>query len=353
MTDNNFIDFGISIYTGLEQSLEDNLSSISLASKLGAKYLFTSLHIPEANDGAMRAELCNVMGAAHANGLTVIGDVTPDTIDDNHFIDIARLDDGFTCPDIASLCASASFRRISINASSVNEDLLRELKSCGADFSRIIAVHNFYPRENTGLDDDFFIAQNSLLSRYGIKIGAFIPSMSHPRGPLRCGLPTLESHRHQSVDCCARLMAALGIDLVIIGDPMPSEDEIKSLSKVEKDTVIIKATLLTKSEPIKKLLAHTFTSRPDTARDVTRASESRLIVRNERIDIPPENTIERKRGAITLDNNNYPRYTGELEIIKNPLKSDERVNVVAEIPEDEMSMIDLIEPRKRFKFIRC
>ena len=42
---------GISIYPGLDNTLEENLALIERAASLGLRRLFTSLHIPETEIG--------------------------------------------------------------------------------------------------------------------------------------------------------------------------------------------------------------------------------------------------------------------------------------------------------------
>ncbi|SES97042.1 protein of unknown function [Natronincola peptidivorans] len=41
---------GISVYTGMDYSIEENLNYMRMAEGYGIKTVFTSLHIPEAND---------------------------------------------------------------------------------------------------------------------------------------------------------------------------------------------------------------------------------------------------------------------------------------------------------------
>ncbi|TKV17243.1 DUF871 domain-containing protein, partial [Citrobacter sp. TBCS-11] len=54
------------------------------------------------------------------------------------------------------------------------------------------------------------------------------------------------------------------------------------------------------------------------------------------------NTSERSRGSITIDNCDYGRYMGEIQIVKNDLAADEKVNVVGKIIAEDRPLITFI-----------
>ena len=68
------------------------------------------------------------------------------------------------------------------------------------------------------------------------------------------------------------------------------------------------------------------------------------------LQIEPANTKVRPHGAVTLDNKNYPRYAGELQIIKRPQPADERTNVAAQVLDEECFLLNYIIPGKKFAF---
>ena len=121
----------------------------------------------------------------------------------------------------------------------------------------------------------------------------------------------------------------------------PSEDVLTRLAGIRSD-------LLTRDPAQKSLLSHTFTARIDEARDAIRAQESRRLIGGA---IPPENTAARPRGAVTIDNEGYGRYMGELEILKTDLPADPRINVAARIRESDLFLVDYISPGRRFSFL--
>ena len=76
-------------------------------------------------------------------------------------------------------------------------------------------MHNFYPRPETGLDEDYLKERTALLQQYGFKVIAFIAGTGRKRGPLQEGLPTLEAHRYlPPLYACADLILNDGIDQV-------------------------------------------------------------------------------------------------------------------------------------------
>ena len=72
---------GISIYPGLDNSLEENLELIRKASQFGLKRIFTSLHIPETNRQALKRELLILLSAARRYQMEIISDISPSTLE--------------------------------------------------------------------------------------------------------------------------------------------------------------------------------------------------------------------------------------------------------------------------------
>ena len=189
-----------------------------------------------------------------------------------------------------------------------------------------------------------------MLHKLGIHTGAFVPSQHRRRGPFHDGLPTLEEHRDEPAELAARHLIALGIDSVFIADSLPSDAELKVIGSLPGNQVTLRAKLLTHNPVQRELLTHTFTARPDEARDAIRAEESRALLKKMGESIEPENTLVRPIGAITIDNKGYQRYMGELQIIRHPQNADERINVPAMIEESEVNLLQYITPGRKFSF---
>ncbi len=356
--------FGISVYPGLDNTREENISLIQCAAHHGVSKLFTSLHIPEGSKESFREDLQTILKTARVEGMQIIADVTPESASalqlpactpEEFFkagIDILRLDDGFDTAQIAEFSRNGIGAKIQLNASVISQSLLTELSSHDADFSHIEAMHNFYPRQGTGLSLRAFKEKTALLRRFGIQTGAFIPTKDgKTRSPLHEGLPSLEMHRNFPPGLAARHLSALGIDDIFLSDSLPTEEEIKDLTNTEMDIVTIHAVPAVKSDHIRKLLSEPFSARPDEARDAVRTVESRSRTKKIVEAIPPDHTVSRPFGTVTLDNDNYLRYAGELQIAKRPLPADARTNVIAYIRKEEQFLIPLIRPGQKFRII--
>jgi uncharacterized protein len=351
---------GISLYPGLDNSAEENLQLLTKAAELGLKRLFTSLHIPETDVVKLRKEFRQLIHMARSYDMEVISDVSPFTLKlleidkfslrafDKIGITTIRLDDGYSLQEIVELTKNPQKLKIQLNASVLTANILDTLRNLGVNFTKLDALHNFYPREGTGLSGKTLLKQNKLLHSYGINVGAFVPSQNKKRGPLKAGLPTLESDRYLSVSLGARKLVALGVDSVFMGDSLPTIKELEELSVLKAGQVTIRIQVLTKDPYARQLLQQVFTARRDEARDAIRAQESRILL--DGVVIEPENTKERGLGSITLDNKGYGRYMGELQLIKRAQRADFRTNVIGQILPSEEFLLAFITPGRKYGF---
>lgn len=337
---------GISVYAGLNCSLEENLSLIEFANDLGFKRLFTSVNIPEADSNSDGFAV--ILATAIDKDFEIILDVTPETIATFDFaLDFEqitpRLDDGFNPRQISAL---SHIRPIMINASTVNEELLIELTELNADFGNISALHNFYPQIYSALDTNYFKSQNNLFHHFGIEVGAFVASKDgRRRSPLMEGLPTLELTRNFSVDLSARYLSALNTDFIIISDSLPVSNELATIINLKSDEIVFQIELLNDNDYVKELLSNTFISRPEISSCIVR-STSRFNSQTILNDTPQT----RQRGDITVNNANFNRYVGELHIVKTDLPSDVRVNKIAKIIDSDLLLLDCLTSNKKFSF---
>lgn len=355
---------GISVYPGLDNNRKENLHLIESAAKLGVTRIFTSLHIPESNTAILKEEFSDIVQTARHHDMEIIADVSPATLNflGMHRFSLSafqfmgihtiRIDYGYGAPYIAELSRNAQKQnmKIQLNASTITGKFLTDLLQEKAAFEWIDALHNFYPREGTGLSEATLVRKTAMLHKAGISVGSFIPCLYRRRSPLRRGLPTLEMHRDFTPSLAARHLSAIGMDSIFIGDSLPSEQELRTLTQTPPNQVTMRAELMTNDPVQRELLTHIFTARLDEARDAVRAQESRTILKELGQEIKPENQKMRAYGAITLDNKKYGRYMGELQIMKHPQPADMRVNVAAMLPEEEQFLINYIIPGKKFAF---
>ncbi|WP_045518469.1 MupG family TIM beta-alpha barrel fold protein [Neobacillus niacini] len=332
---------GISFY------LNDPLAEerIELAGKMGVKRAFTSLHIPE-ESGDLANRAMTLLQKAKECGIEVYADVslkTPDHLGlDSLFalkslgVSGLRLDDFFENELILNL---AKEFKLALNASILFEDDVRELLDGGLKASQLLAWHNFYPRVETGLSDWFFHSQNELYKKYGIPVSAYIPGDGEKRGPLFEGLPTLEEHRETNPFVSALELFHTGVEDVYIGDPEVSENLLKRLIDFDREHCI--------EVRIEGFQEGEFKLRPDFSRDVLRFMDTRSVG-----PVVPENTPDRLFGSITMDNDRYGRYRGEVQITLCDLPADERVNVVGRVVEDDLLLLTLLKPGQKVKLVR-
>lgn len=351
---------GVSIYPGLNGSAATHLGLLEKAAIAGVTRIFTSLHIPETDTAALQEELRELLKAAQYHHMDVAADVSPttqqllmlDTLTPNALLELGittvRFDFGF---DISKIALFSKTMHIQLNASTVQPSYIRDLHRAGADFTHIEALHNFYPRPHTGLSEDYFRQQNAWLQDEGIAGGAFIPSQVGCRGPLFEGLPTLEMHRAMDVSLTSRHFAAMGLQSIFIADSDPSQRELNMLTRTgreEKNVVVVKARLISHEPYVRDLLSSTFTARMDPARDAIRTQESRYRLEDRTIESDgPFRSLH--RGDITIDNADYLRYMGEVQILLANQPAEERTNIVAEIMPNELFLLSYITPGRKFR----
>ena len=350
---------GISIYPGFGNTPEENLALIRLAASHKLNRLFISLPASSENKDSQKEEFLLLLQEAKQHRMEIIAELSPQMLEMLHITDFnltafrmlgiqtLRIDCGYSAEELAALSRNKQHIRIQINASTMTGRILSSLIQAKADFSNMDALHNFYPRSGSGLSEETLVRKTIMLHKAGIRVAAFVPSQAKKLGPLFDGLPTLEDHRQMCVDLAARHLVALGIDSVLIGDNLPSEDEILALSHLQEDQVTVNADMLTKDPVQQALLRHVFTSRIDEAKDSIRAQESRKLLSG---PIYPENTVDCLEGDITIDNENYLRYMGELEILKTDQPADDRTNLAARIPKKEHFLLAYITPGRKFSF---
>jgi hypothetical protein len=354
---------GISVYMGLGYTLEQNMEYIENAKKHGFENIFTSLHIPEADYKKSIDEFKRMVDFAKKLGMKVTADISPRTFkylgaDMNDFkvlYDMGlygiRVDFGFSPEEIAQFTRNPYGMKIEINASTVTQRFLNEFEKHKPDFGNFQACHNYYPRQNTGISIETCISKDRLLKKYDILISAFIPSLTNKRGPIYEGLPTLERHRYMQPQIAAKHLFALGIDNVVFGDSIPSNEEIASVGSIDEDVLELRVDTYTSSEIEKGIMfKNVHQNRPDPAEDVIRSTASReSLPPGTRIE--PCNNIERNIGDITIDNSGYLRYCGELEICKKKLSPDKRINVAGKVIDEEMFLLDYIGEETKFKLV--
>ncbi|MGM0887924.1 MAG: MupG family TIM beta-alpha barrel fold protein [Bacillota bacterium] len=315
------------------------------AANLGVKRAFTSLHIPE-EKGDLVKRIIRLLKLAEDYGMEIHADVSLNMLDHlgiNKFTDLwplgikgIRLDDGFDKEMVISLSKVFS---LSLNASTLNEDALLAVLGGGVEPESLIAWHNFYPRPETGLEEVFFHEQNRMFKKYGIPIFAFIPGAGSKRGPLHEGLPTLEKHRLMN-PYAAGIELIQHVEGVYVGDQGTEDNLLENLTAYKN------LNILTIRVESRLLQSGQYKLRPDVSQDVFRLQNTRVTA-----NVEPNNTAERSLGSITMDNDAYGRYRGEVQICKRDLGANHRVNVIGRVIEEDIPLLSLLKPGQTIKLI--
>lgn len=338
---------GISVYF---QDLDETY--LKEAAKVGAKYVFTSLHIPEEDYSHLDDVLPHFIEICQTLGLELCPDVSPVTfeklqIPNGDFkrlkamgFKALRLDYGFD--DLDTVKKLSEDFEIMLNASIVDENYIKKAQAQGIDFKQLILTHNFYPKRFTGLSKDSFNSKNQIFRQYGLQIQAFVCGDNLKRFPLYEGLPTLEKHRDTPPFIAALELMANGVSDIMIGDSQAKIETLQAIQTYMSDKVI---TLKVHLEPeYKHLYNQIISCRKDQSECAIRLATPRLK------KVAIQNNGVRRRGAITIDNTLMGRYCGEMQLLKKDLPTDARVNIIGFIHPDYIEALNYINENTKIKF---
>lgn len=337
-----FNTIGYSVYLSNYHMIKEQLSSLSGEGCL----VFTSFHISEefSEDYPVRAaRMCNEL---REMGYQIIGDVSRKTLAVFSAgsitecarllgLSVVRIDYGFTEKEIINI---GRHLPVCLNASTLKKE---EAARIAGQVKEIYAMHNFYPRPETGLDEELFTRINKGLRENGVKVMAFIPGDIHRRKPLFEGLPTLERHRKAAPYAAyVDMRKSFCVDSIFVGDGIISKGQAALIHSYDKDGILRLPVEL--SARSRNLYGRIFTIREDSPSWLKRFQESReYSCLGESIE--PERCMERVRGCLTVDNERYLRYSGEVQLIIKNQPADEKVNVIGHVQAGYEGLLDNIK----------
>ena len=341
---------GFSIFLGEELKAERK-EELRKMSEAGFSSVFTSLHIPE-EDASLYMERLTKLGQwTREYKMTLIADISGEALEamglslDNPNSILAtgitalRVDFGFSNQEIAEISHTID---VALNASTINEEDIQELMTYKANFKRLTAFHNYYPRPETGLEKSVFRKKNQWLHSVGFQVAAFVPGNNQLRGPLYQHLPTLERHRvKHPLASLIELKKDCFVDHVYIGDPSITIFTVEQFEAYEKERLIRLRVEINSSSQMTEFILGKHQNRRDPAKDVIRSAEARNKLT--KVVKPNHNHIVRSIGSVTVDNCLYGRYMGETQIVTTQLPIDEKVNVEARIIEEDKDLLACIE----------
>ncbi|MDY0393283.1 DUF871 domain-containing protein [Virgibacillus halophilus] len=345
--------FSIFLHEDLTKETKDYFNSMV---DIGFEGVFTSLHLPEDDISKYSARLNALLEMVQRRKVKLMIDISgnalehiglslddPATIFESGISGL-RMDDGIEMESIAKL---SHYITVGLNASTLTENDYEQLLQYQAEFSNIEVWHNYYPRPDTGLDEEWFREKNMWLKNKQLKVSAFVPGDSNLRLPLYETLPTLEIHRYENpFSSSLSLKRDYLVDDVYIGDPGISHAVCKQFEAyLQQGMLLLHGNA--RNEKWDAYIYKRHQNRLDVSKHVIRSEQSRMTHKNE--EIQPEHTVERNRGSITIDNNLYKRYKGEVQIIKQERLPDQRVNVIGQVIDKDLPLLDFIQDGTKFK----
>ena len=356
---------GISLY--FSSGFEANAALVARAADAGARFAFTSLHIPEETCDDYAREARRMIALCRDAGLSLIADVSPVTLQKlgvsrledllDLGIEYVRLDFGFDAARTVEL--SRTFHVV-FNASTLSERDVAAWRAAGADLSRFCACHNFYPKPLTGLDIADVARTNARLKALGFTVMSFVPGDAELRGPLCEGLPTVEAHRgHRGEELAldALELFAADSDVVMLGDPGASDVLWERLGQISRDCIDLACELEAGFEWLYGRVQH---DRPDSSPWLVRSQEARLW------DDAPEPPAEPvadpeaapdpamvRPGDVVMSTQAYGRYAGELSIARAPFPLDPRDAVVGSVANKDLALLGHVRRGMGFRLVRA
>lgn len=361
--------FSVAIYpNAVDAQWQDIQDYIHMAKAYGCKEVFSSAHLPEHTLQIQLQQLSKLAQLVKLEQMELTVDFGGSSLYEilnypmyqqmikDMKIDFIRLDYGYEIELMKRIVDELDITGFVWNASIMSEqDILDHLHFTKKLYNiRIRACHNFYPRVETGLDESFLQQQNMFFQRHSIPVTTCLAYLDNARGPLNEGLPTLEKHRKMPLsqaifDC----MKSHSIDSILFGDEFLSEAAFQTVNRLLQHRPFMVHIRL--CEDVTKEERHIVCDqihqiRYDSNAYVLRCQSSRQMAEFA-TPITPNHTVKRDAYCITIDNEQYQRYSGELQIVLQPLPQDNRVNVIGHIEKQDIWKLDAYKEGFNFQFI--
>mgnify|MGYP001396094962 CR=1 FL=1 len=355
---------GVSVYPD-HSDINQDKAYLKKASECGFTRIFMSML--EVTDGkeAVQKKFKELISYAKNLGFETILDVVPSIFDELEIsyddltffselgADGIRLDTGFDGNKEAMLTFNPFGVAIELNMSN-DVAYLENILTHQANTSFLYGCHNFYPQEGTALPYHFFQSSSERFKKNGIRTAAFITSQPGTIGPwdINDGLPTLEMHRHLSVETAAKhLFATNLIDDIIIGNAYASEEELKSLGHLDRYQTVFRIEFVANVNEVERqiVLEGQHVRRGDITDQVIRSTEVRKKYQKDENKVH-DTEFEFVVGDVVVGNDRFGKYKNELQIVLEP-HSDPRKNKVGHITPEELILLPFIHPWSKFKFI--
>lgn len=336
---------------------------LDMAASYGFRRVFTCLISVEGDKDKIIKDFTAITSHAKKLGMEIIADVSPEVFkelgisyDDLSFfhrlqLSGLRLDVGFSGMEESVMTLNPYGLKIEINMSSATK-YLDNILSFKPNRDNLIGCHNFYPHRYTGLSRAHFLKCSRQFKEQGIRTAAFVTSPTAEFGPwaVKEGLCTLEQHRALPIEVQAKdLFNTELIDDVIIANAFAAEEELRCLSKLDKNMLSLNIELERNIMNIysKIVLEELHFNRGDVSEYMIRSTQSRVKYKGS--DFPLFNPATIKRGDILIESSLYERYAGEMQIALRDMENSGKTNVVGKIVPEEVFLLDDIQPWQKFR----
>ncbi|MBN2850119.1 MAG: DUF871 domain-containing protein [Erysipelotrichaceae bacterium] len=337
-------EIGFSIYSSSGRDI--NTRILDRVWDADFSYAFTSLHIPEEATPELRQEQHDLLQSLRDLDVNVMADIGPRTLSDmklSSFEDLSmypithmRVDYGFNLEQMAKI---SEHYILVVNPSTFAEEDFFTLLELGVKRDRIVACHNFYPKEWSGLSLKRVSDSNRFYKNQNIKTMAFIAGDAQKRGPVYQGLPTVETMRHMApLEAALKLREEAFTDVVLVGDIDLTEKSWEDMIALSHGYVILPCTLDPEYKHLYGVIQH---DRIDSSDFLIRSLESRMYAsRGHHVEVVGATHIG--RGTILISNEDYSRYSGEFEIARTELSDCPRKNRIGQVSTDALYLLPYI-----------
>lgn len=355
---------GISIYPE-KSTKEEILAYIDQAAEYGFSRIFSCLLSVEKEKEEIKQDFIDINTYAKKKGFEIIVDVSPRVFstlgisysDLSFFKEIGadglRLDAGFTGLEESLMTYNPYNLIIEINMSN-DVHTIDTIMDYQPNRHKLYGCHNFYPHGYSGLRLDFFTKCSERFKKYGIRSAAFVTSQNENTfgsWPVTEGLPTLEMHRTLPMDVQVKHMISMDfIDDIIISNCYPTKEELERVANLDLSLVTFDVILEDNVPEVEQkiLFEELHFNRGDRNACMIRSTQSRVKYKGHHFPIFHAPDIIHK-GDIIIESSEYGHYAGELQIALQDMKNSGMSNVVGRIREEEVFLLDNIQPWQKFR----
>ncbi|ABW02505.1 MupG family TIM beta-alpha barrel fold protein [Caldivirga maquilingensis] len=329
---------GISFAVGRRETVPRTMEIMRKASELGFTEVWSGVGLDSLDLVKDIAKLANELGYYYFVDINprVLSDLGASPGDLSFFrkmgIKGVRADWGFNLEQLATMANNDLGIKVELNASVFPLDELDKLLKLVRKPENLMASHDWYPWEYTGLSLEDALAKSREFHNRGIPVGIFVSVKDGER-------TTVESLRHMDIENSASiLLNSRYIDRVLIGDPLPSDEDLRKVANAKRRTRIRVITYYGLTEEEAKVFNREF-------HDVRIKEKTIGLTAGGENNIKPRNIVRRFKGAVTVVNDN-PHYI-QVWIFKDDAPPDPRFNVIGEVYPEDMPIVEHLAERTK------